>query len=218
VQADFWLSRWRNAQIGFHQAAPDKHLTAYWPRLRLPRDSQVFVPLCGKSLDLLWLKHQGHSVVGVELSPIALENFCTENGITTRRRVLTGFDVYEADRLALYCGDFFKLTPSMLGSVRAVYDRAALISWEPPLRSRYVRHLASLMPPDSQVLLVSLEFPEHEMSGPPFSVTRTFIDELYARYFSVELLGNHEILHLESRLLARGLTKLTEIVYRLTRL
>jgi thiopurine S-methyltransferase len=218
VQADFWLNRWRTAQIGFHQAAPDKHLTAYWTSLDRPRDSHVFVPLCGKSLDLLWLKDQGYNVAGVELSPIALESFCLENGISARRRVLPDFDVYEADRFVLYRGDFFKLTSSLLGSAAAVYDRAALISWAPPLRPRYVGHLASLMPPGSQMLLVAVEYPEHEMSGPPFSVTRTAIDALYAPHYSIDLLGRHEILDFEPRLRARGLTDLSEVVYRLIRL
>jgi thiopurine S-methyltransferase len=218
VQADFWLNRWRTAQIGFHQAAPDKRLTAYWQSLDLPRDSRVFVPLCGKSLDLLWLEDQGNRVTGVELSTIALESFCLENGIPARRRVLPDFDVYEANRFALYRGDFFKLTRLLLGSVAAVYDRAALISWAPPLRSGYARHLASLMSPGTQTLLVAVEFPEHEMSGPPFSVSRAVINDLYAPDHSIEMLGRHEILDLEPRLRARGLTKLSEIVYRLTRL
>ena len=75
MQPDFWLDRWRTAQIGFHQAAVDRHLKAYWPRLKLPANSPVFVPLCGKSLDLMWLRNSGHAVTGVELSPLALESF-----------------------------------------------------------------------------------------------------------------------------------------------
>jgi thiopurine S-methyltransferase len=218
VEADFWLNRWRSAQIGFHQAAPDKRLTAYWPSLGLRPDSHVFVPLCGKSLDLLWLKDQGHNVTGVELSSIALETFWMENGVPARRRAFPDFDVFEADRLTLYRGDFFKLTPSLLRRVAAVYDRAALISWAPPLRQAYVSHLAALLAPGTEMLLVVVEFPEQEMSGPPFSVTREVIDALCDRHFSIELLGRHEIIELEPRLRARGLTKLSEIVYRLTRL
>ena len=178
----------------------------------------MFVPLCGKSLDLLWLGDQGHSVSGIELSPIALESFCLENGIPARRRVLVDFDVYETGHFSLYRGDFFTLTSPLLGSVAAVYDRAALISWAPPLRSRYVGHLASLMPPGSQMLLVAVEYPEHEMNGPPFSVSPAAIEELYAPHYSIDLLGRHEILDLEPRLRARGLTQLSEIVYRLKRL
>lgn len=218
MQPEFWLDRWRTAQIGFHQAAADRHLKAYWPQLKLPAKSPVFVPLCGKSLDLMWLRDRGHSVKGVELSPVALESFVMEHGIPARRRMLESFDVYESDGFTLYCGDFFKLTPALLGSVSAVYDRAALISWEPAARESYVEHLTSLTARGTQTLLIAVEFPPEQMKGPPFPLTREAIDNLYAGNYSIEELGREEILELEPRLKARGLTELREVCYRMTRL
>jgi thiopurine S-methyltransferase len=218
VQPDFWLDRWRTAQIGFHQAAVDRHLKAYWPLLELPANSPVFVPLCGKSLDLMWLRERGHSVKGVELSPVALESFFMEHGILGRRRSLPDFDVYEADGFTLFCGDYFKLTPALLGSVPAIYDRAALISWTPAAREAYVNQLTDLTRPGTQMLLIAIEFPPEQMKGPPFPLTRDAIDDLYADRYSIEELGRHEILDLEPRLKARGLTELREVCYRMTRL
>jgi thiopurine S-methyltransferase len=218
VQPDFWLNRWRTAQIGFHQAAVDRHLMAYWPLLMLPANSPIFVPLCGKSLDLMWLRERGHSVIGVELSPVALESFLMEHGIPARRRVLGCFDVYEADGFTLFCGDYFQLTPALLGGVSAVYDRAALISWTPDARDAYVKHLTSLTAPGTQTLLIVVEFPPEQMSGPPFPVTRDTIENLYSSDCSIEELGRYEILELEPRLKARGLSELREACYRLTRL
>jgi thiopurine S-methyltransferase len=218
VQPDFWLNRWRTAQIGFHQAAVDRHLKAYWPRLMLPARSSVFVPLCGKSLDMMWLQTSGHAVTGVELSPVALESFVMEQGIPARRRVLESFDVYEADGFALFCGDYFKLTPALIGNLCAIYDRAALISWMPEARESYVKHLTSLTSPGTQTLLIVVEFPPEQMSGPPFPVTRDTIESLYADHYSIEELGRQEILELEPRLKARGLTELREVCYRVTRL
>lgn len=218
MQPDFWLNRWRTAQIGFHQAAVDRHLQAYWPRLMVAANSPVFVPLCGKSLDLMWLRTQGHAVIGVELSPVALESFLMEHGIPATRRVRSCFDVYEADGLTLYCGDYFNLTPALLGRVSAVYDRAALISWTPAARESYVKHLTSLTSPGTQMLLIAVEYPEEQMSGPPFPLTRDTIETLYADHYSIEELGRHEILELEPRLKARGLTELREVCYRMTRL
>ncbi len=110
LQPEFWHERWRVGQIGFHQSAVDQNLRDHWPALGLTGGSRAFVPLCGKSLDLLWLREQGHSVAGVELSAVALESFCLEHGIPARRRTLDHFDVYEAANLQLYCGDFFALT------------------------------------------------------------------------------------------------------------
>jgi thiopurine S-methyltransferase len=218
VQPDFWLDRWRTAQIGFHQAVVDRHLKGYWPLLELPLNSRVFVPLCGKSLDLLWLRERGHSVTGVEISPVALESFLMEHGIPARRRVLSCFDVYEADGFTLFCGDFFKLTPALLGNVFAVYDRAALISWTPSARESYVEQLISLTSPGTQTLMIAVEYPPEQMKGPPFPLTRDTIESLYAGHYSIEQLARHEILELEPRLKARGLTELREVCYRMTRL
>jgi thiopurine S-methyltransferase len=218
VQPDFWLDRWRTAQIGFHQAAADRHLKAYWPRLKLPPNSPVFVPLCGKSLDLMWLRSSGSAVKGVELSPIALESFLMEHGIPARRRVLESFDVYEADGFTLFRGDYFKLTSMLLGNVSAVYDRAALIAWPPAMRAAYVEHLTSLVQPGTQTLLIVVEYPPEQMKGPPFPLSCDAIEDLYADNYSIEELGRHEILELEPRLKARGLTELREVCYRMTRL
>jgi thiopurine S-methyltransferase len=218
VQPDFWLDRWRRAQIGFHQAAVDRHLKAYWPLLELPLDSPVFAPLCGKSLDLMWLRERGHSVTGVELSPVALESFLMEHGIPARRRSLADLEVYEAEELKLYRGDFFKLTRAQLGNTSAVYDRAALISWTPAARESYVKHLTSLTSPGTQTLLIAVEFPPEQMQGPPFPLTRGNIEGLFAGRFSIEELARDEILELEPRLKARGLTELREVCYRMTRL
>ena len=218
MQPDFWLDRWRTAQIGFHQAAVDRHLQAYWPLLKLPANSPVFVPLCGKSLDLMWLRERGHSVKGVELSPVALEAFVMEHGIPARRRVLKGFDAYEADGLTLFRGDYFKLAAALLGSVSAVYDRAALISWTPEARAAYVNHLTLLTSPGTQTLLIAVEFPAEQMQGPPFPLTRDAIETLYPGHYSIEELARHDILDLEPRLKARGLTELREVCYRMTRL
>ncbi|HMH28184.1 MAG TPA: thiopurine S-methyltransferase [Steroidobacteraceae bacterium] len=218
MQPDFWLNRWRAAQIGFHQMAVDRHLKAYWPLLKLPSDSPVFVPLCGKSLDLMWLRERGHSVTGVELSPVALESFVMEHGIPVRRRVLADFDVFEAEGLKLYRGDFFKLTRAQLGNTAAVYDRAALISWTPEARQSYVKQLTSLTSPATPTLLIAVEYPPEQMQGPPFPLTRDTIENLYASHYSIEELARHEILEHEPRLKARGLTELREVCYRLTRL
>ena len=218
MQPDFWLNRWRAAQIGFHQMAVDRHLKAYWPLLKLPLDSPVFVPLCGKSLDLMWLRERGHLVTGVELAPVALESFVMEHGIPARRRVLADFDAYEAEGVKLYRGDFFKLTRSLLGNTSAVYDRAALISWPPAARESYVNHLTSLTSRGTQALLIAVEYPPEQMKGPPFPLSRDTIGDLYAGNYSIEELARHEILELEPRLKARGLTELREVCYRMTRL
>jgi thiopurine S-methyltransferase len=218
VQPEFWQDRWRLAQTAFHQSSIDRYLSTYWPMLNPSANSTVFVPLCGKSLDLLWLRDRGHSVVGVELSAVALESFCLEHGIPARRRVLADFDMYEADNLRLLRGDFFKLTRPQLGAARFIYDRAALISWTPSLRVPYVEHMRELSASGTQTLLITLEYPQDKMKGPPFSVTGDDMRQLYAADHAIEELARRDILELEPRFKARGLTDLHEVCYRLVRL
>jgi thiopurine S-methyltransferase len=173
--------------------------------------------LCGKSRDLLWLIDRGHSVTGVELSAVALESLCMEHGIPARRRGIGGFDVYEAPKLSLFCGDFFSLTRELLGPVSAVYDRAALISWMPQMRKAYVEHITSLTSAGTETLLIIMEYPQDTMSGPPFSVGADEVQQLYARDHEIRELAREDILASEPRLRARGVTQLHEVCYRLTR-
>ena len=196
----------------------DRHLRRLWPELGLAANSRVFVPLCGKSLDLQWLRERGHSVAGVELSAAALESFCLEQGVLARRRTLDRFDLYEAAQFQLYRGDFFTLTPETLGSFSAVYDRAALISWTPELRAAYVAHVTALSSPGTRTLLIATEYPQAQMSGPPFSLGTEEIQRLYSGSHSIQELCRQDVLANEPRLRSRGLTQLHEVCYRLTRL
>jgi thiopurine S-methyltransferase len=218
LQPEFWHDRWRKGQIGFHQSAVDARLQRYWPGLGVASGSRVFVPLCGKSLDMLWLLEHGYSVVGIDLSAVALESFCMENGIGAKRRMLGDLEVYETANLQLYCGDFFALTTKLLGSVAAVYDRAALIAWTPDQRAAYVTHMTSLTRLDTQTLLITLEYPQAQMSGPPFSVSADDVERFYARSHTIRELGRYDILANEARLRSRGVTQLHEACYLLTRL
>jgi thiopurine S-methyltransferase len=217
MQPEFWHERWNAGQIGFHQSQVAGYLRQHWQDLGLGDRGRVFVPLCGKSLDLIWLRDRGHSVVGVELSDIALQAFCMENGISARRRRKQDFDIYEAPNLELRCGDFFALTPAKLGTIAAVYDRAALISWTPDLREPYVEHMTNLTPAGTETLLITLEYPQAQKAGPPFSVPKAEVERLYADRHAIQELSRQDVLASEPRMRARGVTELFEVCYRLTR-
>jgi len=217
MQPEFWHERWRTGQIGFHQSAVDRNLRRQWSALHLPNECRVFVPLCGKSLDLVWLREQGHFVAGVEICATALESFCMENGILARRRTLARLEIYEAPNLQLFRSDFFTLTPELLGEVAAVYDRAAMISWAPERRAPYAAHIAELTPSGARMLLVTLEYPQAQMPGPPFSLPRDEVERLYSPYFMLEETGREDALPHEARLRANGVTQLDEVCYQLVR-
>lgn len=216
MKKDFWLERWEREEIGFHQNEVNPHLCEIWPELNLARGSSVFVPLCGKSEDMLWLREQGLQVLGVELSAIAVQAFFKENGYIPQHISDGKFDRCEADGIRILCGDFFDLSRDDMAKVSAVYDRASLIALPPEMRVRYVRHLVSILPPAIQILLITVDYPQPEMQGPPFSVSSGEVEALYRDYAEVRLLTQIEVLAKNPRFQQRGLSRLRESIFQLT--
>lgn len=217
MHPDFWRERWTKNQIGFHQHEINRLLQAHWARLRQPAHAKVFVPLCGKSRDILWLRSQGHEVVGIELIRIAVRDFFAENGMSPSVSTRPPFEHWQADGVTLLCGDFFELTAPPLHDVGAVYDRASLIALPKDRRPRYVEKMAEILPARAETLLITLSYPERDMDGPPFSVTDAEVRALYGDRFVVESLAEQDVLGDNARLRARGLTQLTERAYRVRR-
>jgi thiopurine S-methyltransferase len=216
LKKEFWLERWEREETGFHQDDFNPYLRQYWQELHLEGGSAVFVPLCGKSLDLLWLRDQGHEVLGVELSAIAVQAFFSENGYTPQHDAHGKFDLCEADGIRIMCGDFFDLGRDDLKNVAAVYDRASLIALPPEMRERYVRHLVSILPAATQILLVTVDYPQEEMQGPPFSVSSGEVDALFRDRAAVRVLSQADVLAQNPRFQQRGLSRLRENIFLLT--
>ncbi len=217
MDREFWLQRWQREEIGFHQADHNPHLLKHWPELELPAATQVFVPLCGKSRDMLWLAGQGHQVLGVELSKLAVEQFFQEHDLRPRRSHSGPFEQWQAGDITILVGDFFDLDSSRLAATRGVFDRASLIALPPDLRQRYARHLADTAPADVSILLVTMEYPQQEMNGPPFAVGEDEVHRLYDPYYNVQRVADHDIWAQTPRFQDKGLTELHEKIYRLNR-
>lgn len=217
MKADFWHERWQAGQIGFHQHRINEYLIRYWPEVRAVAGSRVFVPLCGKSLDMLWLRDQGHRVTGVELSPIAVEAFFIENALPARRDLYRSFQRSQDSGIELLCGDFFDVAPGDIADVSAVYDRASLIALPPDMRGRYAQHLTALLKPGTRVLLVTMEYPQEQMQGPPFAVAQGEVEGLYGQDFTLRLLEETDTLAANPRFKERGLTRLVEKIYLMER-
>jgi thiopurine S-methyltransferase len=145
MQPEFWLERWQANLIGFHQDEINDYLLRYWPRLGVTHDSRILVPLCGKSLDMLWLAEQGHPVIGIEISQLAVESFFSENGLTPGILKESCGLRYTSGQIEILCADYFALTRKDIGEVAAFYDRAALIALTPAQRPDYVAHLGTLI-------------------------------------------------------------------------
>lgn len=217
MQHDFWHQRWADNQIGFHQDKPTPLMLKHWPTLGLAPGSRVFVPLAGKSLDMVWLAANGHRVLGVELSQLAVDAFFAGLGVEPSVRESRYGRHHEAGGIELICGDAFALDEAALADCAGVFDRAALIALPPPMRERYVGELYARLPRGCRGLLITLEYPQHEKAGPPFSVVEDEVRERYAAHWDVELLERRDILDQQPKFAEEGVTALDTVVYRLGR-
>jgi thiopurine S-methyltransferase len=212
----FWHERWQQNQIGFHNKAVNSHLQSFWPILQTAQNRKVFVPLSGKTKDILWLLGQGCEVVAVELSPLAVQALFAENNLQPEVFQTECFTVNQIDGLRVYCGDFFQLTINELDVCNVVWDRASLVALPVNMREAYADHMQHLLNPGSQILLVAFNYHQTEMQGPPFSVNQQEVQVLYGSWCDVQLLCTEDILDREPHFRDRGLTSMQEQVYLLT--
>jgi len=217
MDPDFWHERWTRGEIGFHQHDFNAHMQAFTDRLGLHPGGHIFVPLCGKSLDLLWLMRRGYRVSGVEISRRAIRDFFSENRLEPCISEIPGGELFEAKDLAIFCADFFASDFPGMPTIDAVYDRASLVALPPHMRKPYAERMLGLIAPGVRTLLVTLDYPQQEMQGPPFSVTLDEVNTLYAEQSRVELLHSEDCLEREPRFRQKGLTRLTEHVLLLER-
>ena len=175
---DFWHSRWGAGQIGFHEGEVNQHLAEHGSALGSGK--RVLVPLCGKAEDLTYLVAYGHQVVGVELVESAVAAFFAEHGAEAKIEQAGAFKRYSAPGITIFVGDFFDTTRELLGPVDALYDRAAIIALPEAMRVAYAKHVRALMPAGAPGIIVTTEYPQDQMSGPPFSVPEAELRSHYA--------------------------------------
>lgn len=196
MDPEFWHARWAAGEIGFHEGEANPLLQRYLSRLELSPNSRIFVPLCGKTRDIAWLRQQGHRVVGAELNQSAVEALFAEMGIVPEIRPLGELTHYRASGLDIYQGDIFALDKATLGAVDAIYDRAALVALPEPLRRQYLQHLR-VISDSAPKLLITFAYDQSQMDGPPFSIPEQAVTRYYSDHYRTTLL--------ESRPVAGGL-------------
>ncbi|WP_095094752.1 thiopurine S-methyltransferase [Pseudomonas sp. Irchel 3A5] len=217
MQAEFWHERWAANQIGFHQRQVNPLLQRFWPELAVWQGARVLVPLCGKSLDLVWLAGQGHRVLGVELSEKAVQDFFSEQRLEPVISQNGAFKVYGYEGIELWCGDFFALRAEDVAECAALYDRAALIALPPAMREQYAAHLSSVLPAQCQGLLITLDYDQAKIDGPPFSVPDEEVQRLLAEDWELDILQTSDVLKGSVKFEQRGVERLEERVYRMVR-
>ena len=111
-----WESRWQEGRIGFHLPEVNSYLLHYSDKLLTQDPESVFVPLCGKTLDLPWLAGRTKKVVGIELVHKAVQDFFKENKLTHSIQQSGKLNLFSSDTIVLFQGDFFDLNKEQTAS------------------------------------------------------------------------------------------------------
>lgn len=217
MKSEFWHERWAKNEIGFHLKSVNPFLIKHWNSLSSNSTDTVFVPLCGKSNDLIWLAERVNRVIGIELSQQAIEDFFSENKLTPELIEREHFIEYRYKNIALLCGDFFQLTQNDLVDCQFVYDRASLIALPPEMRKDYAIKLNELLPNEKQRLLITIEYPQQEMGGPPHSVPPEEVQQLFAKRLDITTLESKDILEESQRFKDKGVTQMNEHIFLLNK-
>ena len=217
MEPSFWHERWAEGRIGFHRDDVNDALDRWWGAIECSSDQSVLVPLCGKSVDLWWLREKGHSVFGVELSPIAVQQFWSESNREPNKTSTERFDVTTADGVTMLCGDLFDLTQQDINGIGAVYDRASIIALRPDLRVRYCEHLASLLQSGTRGLMLTLSYDQSKLDGPPFSIDPDLLRDLLGEDFAIECLHTEDLEIENPRMQDADLPSLQRHVFQLIR-
>jgi len=192
MKHEFWHQKWEKNEIGFHLSEANPLLVKHFPTLHLKQGARVFLPLCGKTLDIAWLLAQGYHVAGAELSKVAIEDLFKQLNLTPSITKIGEITHYSATNIDMFVGDIFKVTQAMLGKVDAVYDRAALVALPDEMRKAYSAHLMALANLVPQ-LLICFEYDQSVHAGPPFSICADEVNQHYQTHYDLTLLASETL-------------------------
>lgn len=212
MDANFWHNKWQKNEIGFHEQSVNPALAGHFESLGLEQGDRVFVPLCGKTLDIAWLLESGFSVVGAELSEMAIQQLFAEMGVEPTITEEGTLKRYSSEHLDILVGDIFDLSRDQLGQIAAIYDRAALVALPEETRVRYANHLVELSDRATQ-LVVCYEYDQSQMAGPPFSISSDELMRLYSGHYTLELLESKSV---EGGIRREGKSAATENIWLLS--
>ncbi|MBL4894346.1 MAG: thiopurine S-methyltransferase [Emcibacter sp.] len=192
MDAGFWIKKWEELDIAFHENEANPLLVKHFKELSLPPGSRLFIPLCGKTLDISWLLSKGYSVAGAELSEKAIGQLFADLEVVPKISKIGELKHYSAKNIDIYVGDIFNLTRSILGPVDGIYDRAALVALPEDTRRRYAKHLIELTDKSPQLLICFL-YDQSLLDGPPFSITNEEVERHYGDKYDLNLIESKDV-------------------------
>lgn len=192
MEASFWHQIWAEGDIAFHNKKAHPFLIEHLAKLQLVNNSRVFLPLCGKTRDIAWLLSQGYQVVGAELSEFAICELFEELGLQPQVIQEGAFKRYQSPDIDIWVGNIFDIKAADIGQVDAIYDRAALVALPLKMRPLYSAHLITLSQGAAQ-LLITFEYEQQQLDGPPFSITEPELLTHYAASYHIKRIVNKDV-------------------------
>ena len=192
MDASFWHQKWEKNEIAFHQNEANPLLVKYFSELSLVKGSRIFIPLCGKTRDIAWLLTNGYCVAGAELSKVAIEQLFAELGVEPKISNVGNLELYSATNIDIFVGNIFDLSSNLLGEVDAIYDRAALVALPLEMRRQYTKHLMQITDKAPQ-LLISYEYDQSMIDGPPFSISKEEVSRHYADSYELTPIASVDV-------------------------
>lgn len=215
MQEQFWKEAWIEGRTGFHKSEAHELLVKH---LNIFKSDRILVPLCGKSLDMIFLRDQGLKVTGVELSPLALDQFAQENEISFELKQVNQQMVRSSPGLDLVQGNFFEYQPAQ--KFKAIYDRASTIALPLDLRAAYFKHLQTLLSDDGVILMILLTASDHQIPldfGPPFFVPVAEVKSAFKDGYDVQELSSRATQNIPERYQQMGVKEVYETAFQITR-
>ena len=95
--------------------------------------------------------------------------------------------------MTLWCGDIFKIPHSAWKGCTSIYDRAAMVALPKEIRAQYAeliqKHIRENAAPQFRMLLITIEYDNPSIQGPPFSVSEAEVHALYGDHFNIQALS-----------------------------
>lgn len=187
----FWKSSSDNPS--FHVSSPHRTLIKYYNQIfKDDSEKRVFIPLCGKSLDMLYLTDQGHEVVGVEFSDFAVKSFFEDSKLDYTKEAIKNFVIWKskdpAKNVTIYQGDFYEVESKTLGFFDVVWDRGSFTAINIDDRELYTDIMFQIMKPSARYLVQVCKYDGSLYGGPPHYVTEHAMKSTFGRKCNFEKL------------------------------
>ncbi len=176
-----------------HGKEVDKHLIQYLSHLTCDNtDNSIFVSLSGNTLDLGWLCDLGYSVVGAELSEIAVKgSFSNAPGGQIPYEVITNenlkyYSATDGKKMKVYVGNFFSeaLVPENIGTFDCIWDCHGIISMPNSDHEPFAKKLITFLKPGGRMLFSTVDYINQTKltSGPiPAPVPASRLQEFFPK-------------------------------------